>query len=70
MTVLRRKWSQWRNTYDPGLSGRLRSTSNTMAMTLDDTSQAPRNGFACVASRTSTKNAQVEASYSRNAVVG
>ena len=59
LTVLRRKWGQWRHTYDSGLSGRLRSTSNTMAVTLDDSSVAPRNGFACVATRTAPRNAQV-----------
>ncbi|KAK7494957.1 hypothetical protein BaRGS_00013836, partial [Batillaria attramentaria] len=58
MTVLRRKWSQWRHTYDPQLSGRLRSTSNTMALTLEESSVPAKNGFPCVSTRTSSKNAQ------------
>ncbi|KAL8603254.1 hypothetical protein ACOMHN_046260 [Nucella lapillus] len=65
MTVLKRKWSQWRNTYDPRVSARLRSTSHTMALTLDDSSvaasavaPAPKNGFTCASSRTAAQNAQ------------
>ncbi|KAL8561875.1 hypothetical protein ACOMHN_046999 [Nucella lapillus] len=62
MTLLRRKWSQWRHSggYDPaggGLlsGGRHRSTSHTLAVTLDEsgacsaTTCPPKlNGFDCV----------------------
>ncbi|XP_025094083.1 calcitonin gene-related peptide type 1 receptor-like isoform X2 [Pomacea canaliculata] len=58
MTVLRRKWSQWRHTHDHGVLGRLRSTSNTMAITMDDMSAANRNGYPTTTSKTASKHAQ------------
>lgn len=65
MTVLRRKWSQWRHTHDHGVLGRLRSTSNTMAITMDDMSAANRNGYPTTTSKTASKHAQVWAEVHR-----